>query len=1325
MKKKLLVGLVAGAAMVSFGVNVTAPLDPEMQMPLLRHIVAPREAIDLCGTWDFAHGLKTDTFQSPELTWEKITVPARVWFNIWDKPPKRSDALYRRTFTLTNEQAAKHAELFFELACFDTIVYVNGHEAFTSYDWATPFTVDVTPYVKEGENTLDVRCFVAPDHPDGKDAPAVPGWVWGSYTGISRPVHLELTDPVHIESARIETQVTPEKVLRVFVEVTNATEKAVSLKLDGRIADWDKRRATGEKEEALPQATFQLAPHEGKTVTLEKTWPEAHLWNPDDPFLYNLDLTLEGRDALRQRFGFREVKLVGNRVTLNGYPFVNRRDSVSLDTCPDGAVNVSDKRMRGMVSLYKSRGFVSARMSTPTLYRELDVCDETGFLVTAFTPTGAGYSRRDSYWTAVSNMVRRAATAFRNHPSIMNWALFNEFGAFYGVGAAQEQYPKMVAMGDYLKTFDPTTFWTSCGDGELGWPPHETGPAPVRSLHYPINTSWGGNDFPEIGWWYPEGRASWQGIPTKDKPVFISEDLYHGMNDTVPSMTRWGGDGIYEAEGYVKAWRDAVLMFADGYYYGGLGEWNPWFTCSGEKDNLLFADGELMPSYLVSLRHAFPNLASERAFEDDLYVHNQTFSSRKMRLEIDYKATGEKETREFELPPGGRYDGKLAFATPRVTGESPLKADVVATLYADGSNVFTRTFPFNVVPETKTLPEGVLLFAAGETPLKTFFDDKHVFTNATDALAAKPKLLIAAGTLSDDDGRTFDKWVQEGGKALLFASSAVGWSPVVVRDSMTHAYAWRRDGAFLADVPENVFSVWRPKATVGDLTLEKPSDTDVHVLLDNGDSGGIRTADAVRLYNGEGSWFVTTLPVEASFAEEPAARFLAVRFALDQLADAGLADVGYSFFGGKNPFAELFKRNGFLAPRPFGKAGVALAEASELATAEARAKLLAFAEKGGTAFVTGVGTNDSAFLVELGLGFTPLKTYDGPKNGPARNPPLTDNRRDWFTHTSTEGLLSGLSNTDFWFSQTELGYYYRWKTTGNNPVRTEIEPVSTGLFAERGLLHPNVLAEVAVGKGRVVVSSLNWATIMGAYPEKTLRIWRTLLNNCGVKTASVTERHTRVTCPFRGDAHLWAAPDLPTNIPAFFANGDDMRYFPVNLCGWSLEANNKCPVQPFPKEKLFFAGIPFKLTPPDLKVGAAAKLDSLLVSAPSKDGTRLDRVWILAALESDEGLQAGDPVVDMLIQNGTDKWNTSPEKGALARYGEDLGAYRHPIPLTKGKIGWEGHSEKTKHAALYVFSIENAFDKSIPVNHVLIRGIQPKGAPAHRLAILGVTWQVD
>ena len=57
--------------------------------PLLRRIVAPREAIDLCGEWDYHHGLKTDKFTDAGLKWSKMTVPGRLWFDIWAKPPKR------------------------------------------------------------------------------------------------------------------------------------------------------------------------------------------------------------------------------------------------------------------------------------------------------------------------------------------------------------------------------------------------------------------------------------------------------------------------------------------------------------------------------------------------------------------------------------------------------------------------------------------------------------------------------------------------------------------------------------------------------------------------------------------------------------------------------------------------------------------------------------------------------------------------------------------------------------------------------------------------------------------------------------------------------------------------------------------------------------------------------------------------------------------------------------------------------------------------------------------------------------------------------------
>ena len=231
--------------------------------------------------------------------------------------------------------------------------------------------------------------------------------------------------------------------------------------------------------------------------------------------------------------------------------------------------------------------------------------------------------------------------------------------------------------------------------------------------------------------------------------------------------------------------------------------------------------------------------------------------------------------------------------------------------------------------------------------------------------------------------------------------------------------------------------------------------------------------------------------------------------------------------------------------------------------------------------------------------------------------------------------------------------------------------------------------------------------------------------NCGVRTAPTVERHTLIPLRMNGNAHLWDDPDKPLKVPAFFGNGDDMRYFPVNLCGWSVEADNKCPVQEFPTDTLYFGGIPFRLTPPNNKHGGTVRINSCTLGAPDKSGKRLDRLWVLAALEDDEGLKPGDTVVDMLIQNGKDRWHTSPVLGAVAKYGEDLGAYRKPINPTRGKVGWTGHSQETLNAALYVFSIENVFDKSIPVQSVVLRAAGQKGKPTKRVAFIGATWQVD
>ena len=91
--------------------------------------------------------------------------------------------------------------------------------------------------------------------------------------------------------------------------------------------------------------------------------------------------------------------------------------------------------------------------------------------------------------------------------------------------------------------------------------------------------------------------------------------------------------------------------------------------------------------------------------------------------------------------------------------------------------------------------------------------------------------------------------------------------------------------------------------------------------------------------------------------------------------------------------------------------------------------------------------------------------------------------------------------------------------------------------------------------------------------------------------------------------------------------------------------------------------------------------------------------------------------------NNKDDWRT---RTATAYYGKDLGAIDVPIDVTRGRVAWdgplatgEGPTTKTKPGRLYVFSIENPWDASVPVSAVYV------GDWNLPLMVLGVTWEVE
>jgi beta-galactosidase len=74
-----------------------------------------------------------------------------------------------------------------------------------------------------------------------------------------------------------------------------------------------------------------LGPGESQVVTETIPVPDAHLWSPEDPFLYTLESTTRG-DSITTRFGMREFRFntATKRAYLNGKVYFLRGSNITL-----------------------------------------------------------------------------------------------------------------------------------------------------------------------------------------------------------------------------------------------------------------------------------------------------------------------------------------------------------------------------------------------------------------------------------------------------------------------------------------------------------------------------------------------------------------------------------------------------------------------------------------------------------------------------------------------------------------------------------------------------------------------------------------------------------------------------------------------------------------------------------------------------------------------------------------------------------------------------------------------------------------------------------
>ena len=409
---------------------------PEYPRPQLER----KEWLCLNGKWDYVGGKGVANALNPAKPLifdgksEKILVPycpESVLSGIERK--QEINMWYRRNFDVPSTWKGKEVIIHFDAVDHDATVFVNDQKVGIHAGGYDSFSFNISQFLKSGSNTLVVAAHDPNDGraPSGKNGPR------GDYTytsGIWQTVWLEPVNKNYIKNIRL----TPDLANSRLKVVVNADDAQVSaIVLDGKNIVTESKGAAG-NEFFIPIKNPKL-------------------WSPDDPFLYDLKLSLIDKtgavtDEVTSYFGMREIKLgkVGGvvRPLLNG-EFLMQVGLLDQGYWPDGILTApTDEGLKFDVEFAKRAGFNLIRKHMKTEPKRFYYwADKLGILVWQDMPA-IWYQHEDKAKTRT--VFRKELKAIMddnyNSPSIITWVPFNEnWGAF-----------DVAEITDWVKKYDPS-----------------------------------------------------------------------------------------------------------------------------------------------------------------------------------------------------------------------------------------------------------------------------------------------------------------------------------------------------------------------------------------------------------------------------------------------------------------------------------------------------------------------------------------------------------------------------------------------------------------------------------------------------------------------------------------------------------------------------------------------------------------------------------------------------------------------------------------------------------------------------------------------------
>ncbi|KAF2021665.1 glycoside hydrolase family 2 protein [Aaosphaeria arxii CBS 175.79] len=348
--------------------------------------------------------------------------------------PSQGIGWYRKRLSLTSADEGRTVYLDLDGAMSYAAVWLNGNlVGGWPYGYAS-FRLDLTPYLRLGDNQLAIRL----DQPLESSR-------WYPGAGIYRDVWLTKVHPVHVGQSG--TYVTSKSVsaqtatLDLAVQVKSAAKSGEATEVQVVTDIYILDAGTGSRGSKIGQfPSANISVKAGTVVTTNATviLQNPKLWGPppaQEPNLHvavtNIYVGGEVVDTYETEFGIRSVSYAGDGLRVNGQRIYlqgvcQHHDLGSLGS----AFNIVAARRQ--LSMLQDMGSNAIRTShNPPAPQLLQLADRMGILVLdEIFDTWGSHKVKNDFQTIFADWSEPDLRAFirrdRNHPSVWAWSFGNE-----------------------------------------------------------------------------------------------------------------------------------------------------------------------------------------------------------------------------------------------------------------------------------------------------------------------------------------------------------------------------------------------------------------------------------------------------------------------------------------------------------------------------------------------------------------------------------------------------------------------------------------------------------------------------------------------------------------------------------------------------------------------------------------------------------------------------------------------------------------------------------------------------------------------------------